>query len=407
MNLPGFNAQRCLYRSAANYRTLDSSTGSNRLTAEGCGIAPAMIPAGAPSTCFIKCVAAGGSTSGCQKICSVNVPPPLCPPEQSYCGSVEGVPSCCPPGQQCCSTNPPVCCTSGSCSNGCCLVHPIGQLTSGTNYLLNSGCQPIKDLSVSLAASQSLVASNGFSMQLNAYNLSGPTTSWMQYAITVSGTAISATVQYWDMALFNPCASGNCTGLSGQSLTNSNCKTNGNCLNACASSSNPAACANACVISNCTGPAIWLFHPSVPIPLPSPLTPNTLPANWVLEIELNYDSSGINIAGATFTATNTSIPPPNTYTASIPVPPGFQFPIVAFQVDVVGPSGGSSTTFSQGAGTIVYRANNQLCVEGGLPDVCSKSAGSGTATAETSNTTYGAMSDDSCCGLSLTQPFST
>jgi hypothetical protein len=145
----------------------------------------------------------------------------------------------------------------------------------------------------------------------------------------------------------------------------------------------------------------------VSIPLPNPLPSNTLPANWILGIQLNYDASGQNISGATFTATDTNIfPQPDTYTASIPVPLNLQFPIVAFQVNVVGPANGANTVFSPpGAGFIIYEAltpSNELCIEGGLPDLCSNSAGSGTPTAETSNATYGSLG--TCCGIGIIQP---
>jgi len=367
----------------------------------------------------------------CQKICSGHIPPPppqLCPVNQSVCHSLSsggfaccsaaeicmsgvccpqsqacgylccpqgttccnngtGGAACCSPGQTCCNgTCCPAgqaccggaCCPAGNCSNGCCLVNPIGPLTSNTNYLLKSGCQPIEGLNVALQASptQALVANNGFTMQLNAYNPASPNISWMQYVIKVSGNSASASIQYWDISLFNKCAA-SCMG----SLT--------------------------CIVASCTGPTIWFPLPSVQtpfvqIPLPKPLPSNTLPAGWTLGIALDYN--GGNVSGATFTVQDNASPP-NVYSVPIAVPVSLQLPIVAFQVDVVGPGGlVPATTFSPGAGSITYQANGQLCIEGGLPDACSNTVGS-IPTNETSNAQYGPVS--ACCGSSLTQTLST
>jgi len=81
-------------------------------------------------------------------------------------------------------------------------------------------------------------------------------------------------------------------------------------------------------------------------------------------------------------------------------------PIVAFEVNVVGPGNGSNSHFTSGAGTITYGiSNGQSCVEGGLPDQCSNTSGSGTPTAETSNAIYGPI-ETPCCASALTQSIS-
>lgn len=83
--------------------------------------------------------------------------------------------------------------------------------------------------------------------------------------------------------------------------------------------------------------------------------------------------------------------------------PSYQFPIVAFEVNVVGPDNSSNSAFSSGAGTITYESSGQLCVEGGLPKSCS---GNRTFTAETSNANY-AIIGPPCCGSSLQQSVTT
>src|SRR5262249_32971476 len=115
---------------------------------------------------------------------------------------------------------------------------------------------------------------------------------------------------------------------------------------------------------------------------------NTLQAGSNLTIQLANDLSG-NITQAIFSVTDNT---GKTSSKTIPLPSTALFPIVAFQANVVGPDSGAGVAFTQGAGNIVYRAaTGELCLEGGLPDRCSKSAGNNTPSAETSNATYGVI----------------
>jgi hypothetical protein len=320
------------------------------------------------SCCNGECCAPGWCCNGIccpENVCCNGV---CCSAGQACCNGV-----CCPAGQCGCDG---VCCSEGqACYNGCCATNTSGlTLSSKSNYLLiNGNCQNMKDLSVSLNVTQDMVAAvtpssggsvtqnGGFDLQLNAYNPAGPTTSWMQYFFNVSGNAISYQVQYHDIQ---------------------------------------AECACGHAVCDCAPPLVNLNGTVLS------LSSNTIPAGYVLEIDLSNDSVG-NITGAIFTVTDNS---GNTTSRSATLPATQQFPIVAFQVNVVGPDGGSNSQFSSGAGTITYEiSNGQLCVEGGLPDLCSESAGSkaGTAeTAETSNATYGAIGPP-CCASQLTQSFQT
>jgi hypothetical protein len=277
---------------------------------------------------------------------------------------------CCPPDQCGCSG---ACCLAGqTCFNGCCATNTAGlTLSSGSNYLLSNGCQNIQGLKVFLDVTQDMVAAvtpfgggpatqnGGFAMQLNAYNPEGPTTDWMQYIFLISGNAINYQVQYWDLA---------------------------------------AACACGHAVCDCTGPLVNEFGTLLSLPS------NTVPAGYALDIELASETNTGNITGATFTVSDGK---GNTKSSTVTLDANHQFPIVAFQVNVVGPDNASSSQFSSGAGTIFYAVSSgQLCVEGGLPDLCSKSSGSDRGTAETSNAVYGPI-EAPCCASELSQSLST
>jgi hypothetical protein len=199
----------------------------------------------------------------------------------------------------------------------------------------------------------------GFTLQLNAYNPAGPTTSWMQYIFLINNNAINYQVQYWDTA---------------------------------------TACACGHAVCDCTGPLV--NESGTVLSLPS----NTVPAGYHLDIELTSETNTGNITAATFIVSDGK---GNTNSSTATLDAQHQFPIVAFQVNIGGPDNASSSQFSSGAGTIFYSVSSgQLCVEGGVPDLCSKSAGSNSFTAETSNATYGAIGSP-CCASELAQSFTT
>ena len=60
-------------------------------------------------------------------------------------------------------------------------------LKSDKNTLLFNGCKNIDDLTVSLRVTEHLVATNGFSLQLNTFNPSGSSTDWLQYLFQGAG----------------------------------------------------------------------------------------------------------------------------------------------------------------------------------------------------------------------------
>jgi hypothetical protein len=127
---------------------------------------------------------------------------------------------------------------------------------------------------------------------------------------------------------------------------------------------------------------------------------DTVKAGSTLKIWLDTDNTGC-VTGATFVfIDNTG----NVNSQVLSLPAEFQYPIVAFQANIVGPYNKADAHFSSGAGTITYSSDGELCLEGGVPDLCSKAVPAGcayTRTQETSNTDYGYITQ--CCGSQLTQ----
>jgi hypothetical protein len=74
---------------------------------------------------------------------------------------------------------------------------------------------------------------------------------------------------------------------------------------------------------------------------------------------------------------------------------------VAFEVDIVGPGGGTGTIFSSGAGTITYAATTALTGLAAPPAPCCEWAG---GTGEYSNSIYGPL--PSPASTTFTQTFS-
>jgi hypothetical protein len=273
-------------------------------------------------------------------------------------------------------------------SQCCCAINPNQVLTapgSNQNYLFYTpfgathGCDAVNGLKVSLDVTQDMVATvtptsggtisnGGFSFQLNAYNPADPTTTidWLQYVFGISDNTIYYQVQYWDLAAACSCCS-----------------------------TTPAACpGGGCA---CTGPTVNLYDTVLSLPS------NTLPAGYVLEIELLNDPyEGTNIVGAIFSVTDYT---GKTTSKTATLDKSQQFPIAAFEANVVGPNNSSYSQFPHGLGEIAkitYQMHDpsgldSLCAQGGLPDAACNTPGGGAGfrTNETSNVTYDTI--ESCC----------
>ncbi len=159
-----------------------------------------------------------------------------------------------------------------------------------------------------------------------------------------------------------------------------------------------------CAVNNWTNPSLASGNQTISssdttlVTLP---TPNTIPAGYVIEFILLYDKAG-NVTGATFGVndghTNHQV---SQVLTSLPgVTSAETAPIVAFELNLVGPGNGQTTRFSSGAGTITYSSSSILTAQSAIPSC----AGSNATTGETSNSVYGLL--PSIASTTFTQTFS-
>ena len=377
MSLPGFGAESSLYRSSGHYQMAVGAENSG-------GIAVAITHPPHPLCNPILCSASGGVCVGWD-VWGYNV----CCPKGQVCGDV-----CCPTGQFClnfgrwggiCScpdigqTCGDLCCPQGqSCYEGCCLANP-GELrfNSNANYLianctdpncLGDYCKYIQGLKVKFqVGTEDMVAvvtpydnkvagspipNGGFDIQLNANPPFGYRTTGMQYIFEIRDNVIRYQVQYY--------ADGSC-------------------------------------VYGCASPRIEGVYVK--------LDSNTIPAGYVFEIDLTNDKNTGGVTGGTFTVTDNQGNP--TTPQAFKVDPGYQYPISAFQVNIVGPNDSSCSEFSSGGGilgTLTYTTDpvERLCVKGGSVGVCGSTKG---FTCELSNATYGPIGPP-CCNTELSQSVS-
>jgi hypothetical protein len=112
---------------------------------------------------------------------------------------------------------------------------------------------------------------------------------------------------------------------------------------------------------------------------------NVLPKGYKLTISLEYGQGGI-VTGAIFGVTDDN----KKVLATVPVtsvstdPSKDLAPVIAFELDIVGPGNGESVVLSSGAGTITYSASKPLTVSSKEPGCVT----TGLVTQEIANTTY-------------------
>jgi hypothetical protein len=243
---------------------------------------------------------------------------------------------------------------------------------SSNNAVLIDNCKSLQNLTVRLEVTEDLIplGNAGFSLQLNTYpqlgnECQGQTLNWFQYAIVIQAAGAFWGIEYW--------ALGSHEWPPGYTP-------------------NPNTTPSQPVVLNLPPDSLFGFLPS-----------NQLPAGSVIEITLSTDSSA-NVTNATFI-----INMPDGYTSSgfITFPEGALYPICGFQVNLVGPGGGSPCTFTSGAGVLTYSVSpGTLSVQDG-PVGAACGEYSGAITGETSNAVYGDVTPSAGSTVSQTLTITT
>jgi len=116
---------------------------------------------------------------------------------------------------------------------------------------------------------------------------------------------------------------------------------------------------------------------------------STVPAHWKLRIALRNDDPG-NVTGVTFTVRGgegQTVAESDMALTDIGVPARDLSPIIAFELNFVGPGNAESAELVSGAGTITYTARNELTAMASGPPCAEVDF----FTAETANTVYGLL----------------
>jgi hypothetical protein len=197
----------------------------------------------------------------------------------------------------------------------------------------------IDTLAVTIEVTQDMVwqsasgQTKGFAFQLNAYSPQGELSAWQQYIIILWDTTLTGMIDNWPV--------------------------NGNNI---------------------------INHIFSLAPLPNTI----IPAGYRLSIGLLTDPNGNIRFFQCIIIYNNSNEVANVMTDLLSIPGVTEAdlaPIVAFELDIVGPINAESAVLSSGAGTITYESSNQLTVLT-LEPGCTESS---VVTAETANTFYGTL----------------
>jgi hypothetical protein len=216
---------------------------------------------------------------------------------------------------------------------------PFG-LGSNSNYTLSSNCTPLLDVSVIIDVTEDIVCQSasgsqqGFGFQLNAYSPKGDACAYQQYVIALFGNELTGAIDNWPVDV-----------KSGD-----------------------------------------LFHS---FPSLTSLPEAKLPAGFILKILLENDKTG-NIIGVRWVVIDNlghELVNQRESTFAAGGDPAQLAPIVAFEVDFVGPVNAETAVLSSGAGTITYKASNVLTVTSEKPACTDEMV----VTLEKANTFYGFM----------------
>jgi len=216
---------------------------------------------------------------------------------------------------------------------------------SNTNNFISSSssCLGFNGLSVAVQTSSSLQSDKGFSIQLNGYSPSGYTAAWQQYGFTVDSSGVSVFAENWQLPVVG--------------TTN-----------------------------------LFNVRPS----LFQLVSPPTVPSGYLFNISLLYDG-GDNVVGAQYSVYDQSS---SSILGSLSLllsniagfDPTWYGPVLAFQLNIVGPYNSQMTTFSAATGDIYYSASSSLIAS--ASDL-SCVAASSIITAERSNLGYTDLSGQS------------
>ena len=195
---------------------------------------------------------------------------------------------------------------------------PAQGFGSNSNYILASNCNPLLGVTVTIDVTQDIIAvantgpTSGFEFQLNAYSPKNEKCAYQQYSIALFGSEIVGSVDNWP--------------LHGSNIIND-------------------------------------FFSMVSLPSAK------IPAGYKLTISLQNDAQG-NITGATYTVvddngkTLANVKKVLTSLTGIGVMQGGNAsdlaPIVAFELNLVGPENSEGAVLSSGAGTFTYTATTPL-----------------------------------------------
>jgi hypothetical protein len=228
---------------------------------------------------------------------------------------------------------------------------PPSGLGSNSNYIFSSDCKPLIDVTVTIDLTQHIAllgngppshgdsSVSGYSWQLNCFSPKHETDAWQQYVIDFVDGALIGVVNNWKS--------------SEHQLVD--------------------------LRQNLVPPGIWGI--------------STVPAHWKLRIALRNDDAG-NVTGVSFTVHGgegqTVAESDMTFT-DLGVPAHDLSPIIAFELNFVGPGNAESAELVLGAGTITYTARNELTAMAFGPPCAEVDF----ITAETANTVYGLLPPNS------------
>jgi hypothetical protein len=244
---------------------------------------------------------------------------------------------------------------------GATVTRPSGGLASSSNYIIGSADgAALQNPSVTITIMEDLVIAPGvanFGFQMNSYSTknannvpSNEYVAWQQYLIVPQFNTQSVTCGYQGYLAAPP-----------------------------------------------QGPGGQLFN-SGPLSLVPLKSATTIPKNWTFTLALKSapNDPHWNIIEADLTAADSTATPPWSITtkckllnltlnAGGPVTSANVAPICAFQLNIVGPSGGTSTAvFKSGGGNITYTAQNQITAFSSVPPCAEVN----NPTAEISNVSY-------------------